>query len=68
MIDRSYTYIEDIDFHVCNDCGAVATEKDEVQHYRTCKPGDAQRWEEYYSQSVSDEYEEYIKPLESKDD
>jgi hypothetical protein len=33
----------------CVDCGAYAKSKEQIKHYITCSPGEAKRWEEYFS-------------------
>lgn len=50
-----YTYIE-TDYPEdgdgvwqCNDCGAYADKKENIQHHSTCVPGEAKKWEEFYS-------------------
>ena len=33
----------------CIDCGAHATHKEEIRHYKNCNPGDAAYWAKYYA-------------------
>jgi rubrerythrin len=47
MTDK-YTYIDDADVWQCNDCGAYADKKENIQHHPTCVPGEAKKWEEFY--------------------
>ena len=54
MTDNSFTHLEDVPIVVCNDCGASAFTEDRVQHYDTCKAGDAERWKKYYDEQVEE--------------
>lgn len=47
---RSYTYIDTElgNYWVCNDCGASHEIADFIQHSKSCKPGDAKKWENFY--------------------
>lgn len=40
----------------CNDCGAhvINGKKSDVKHHKSCIPGDAERWKEYYSRGDDD--------------
>ena len=35
---------------VCNNCGAFADKPEKINHFKSCQPGSAKRWEEYYQQ------------------
>lgn len=58
--NHSYTHLE-IDeevphgLYICDDCGATAWLQKEVEHYPNCKPGDAQRWADYYNQQEQED-------------
>jgi hypothetical protein len=45
---NAFTKIDD-DIFTCNDCGAHASSPEDVKHYESCKPGEAERWGKYYS-------------------
>jgi len=47
--DSEFTYIDDADMWQCNNCGAYATTREAIQHHSTCKPGEAEYWEEFYT-------------------
>ena len=46
MANNKTTYIEEADIHQCNDCGAYSAEVDKIIHYKTCTPGESERWYE----------------------
>jgi hypothetical protein len=48
MTDK-YTYIDEAKVWVCNDCGASASRKEEVNHHKSCIPGESEKWEKIYS-------------------
>ena len=39
-------------FNQCMDCGAYAAVGTALAHYKTCKPGEAEKWENYYDQET----------------
>lgn len=43
--------------YVCNDCGAYAPMKQDVEHHKTCTPGDAEKWRQYYEDNKDDPHE-----------
>lgn len=49
MVNK-YTYIDEADVWVCNDCGAIASFKDEIDHFPSCIPGESEKWEKIYSE------------------
>lgn len=51
---HSYTEIKELEVVICNDCGAYAKSKEEIEHYLGCKAGDAKHWERYYKTEVKD--------------
>ena len=53
-MEDEYTYIEEAGIWQCNNCGAYATEKTDIKHYASCKPGESEYWKEYYN-SVEDQ-------------
>lgn len=58
MTDK-YTYIDEAEVWVCNDCGAFASKKEEVDHHTSCVPGESEKWEKIYSEGeVEDGYKE----------
>ena len=38
-----------LSYEVCNDCGATTKAGETLTHWPTCKPGDGQRWVDYYN-------------------
>ena len=55
-MENEYTQVEHPDdfegateIWSCNDCGAYADKPENVKHHESCNPGEARRWEEYYS-------------------
>lgn len=51
---HTYTTVDD-GIVVCNDCGAWAETADEVVHYPTCKPGESDRWQQWYAEEPPDD-------------
>lgn len=49
-MENGYTYIEEGNVFVCNDCGAFASSEGEVNHHETCKPGESKEWEDFYNE------------------
>ena len=47
---NNYTYIDEAGVYICNDCGAFSTRITEIKHYKTCTPGDADKWENHYNE------------------
>jgi hypothetical protein len=48
------TWVED-DICVCNNCGAFAGTPQKISHHKTCQPGEAKRWEAFYSEANEEE-------------
>lgn len=44
------TWIDDT-ICVCDNCGAFADSPENIKHYKTCIPGEAKKWEKFYSYS-----------------
>ena len=42
---------DDIQIHVCNNCGAYHESVEDIPHHATCKKGEAKRWEKFYSEN-----------------
>lgn len=42
-------HLVDMGVHQCMDCGAHASRPEWIEHYSTCEPGSARRWEEFYA-------------------
>ncbi|KKM07483.1 hypothetical protein LCGC14_1733400, partial [marine sediment metagenome] len=42
----------------CNDCGDYAEHELLIKHYSSCSPGEAEYWENYYNQDLSEDYRE----------
>ena len=40
------------DVYVCDDCGAHAENSASIKHHKTCKPGEAQYWENFYTEEA----------------
>ena len=38
------------DVCVCNNCGAHAETEAGIKHFKTCKPGEAKKWEKFYEE------------------
>ena len=36
---------------VCDNCGAYAESEKEIKHHKTCKPGEAKKWEKIYEEN-----------------
>ena len=55
---KTYTRIRDkeadIDIVSCNDCGAHANKKENVQHYPTCIDGESKKWEKEYNDAYKE--------------
>lgn len=52
-MNHTYTVVEEEDgIIVCDDCGAYTTMGHElmIKHHPICVPGEAKRWEKYYSE------------------
>lgn len=47
---NKYTYIDEAELWVCNDCGRFAPKKEEVNHLNSCVPGESEKWEKIYSE------------------
>lgn len=39
----------------CINCGAYAVSAESVKHHNGCKPGEAERWENFYEQANDEE-------------
>ena len=48
MDSETTYYMSDIDYYVCDNCGAYSSEVKDIPHYDTCKKGEAKKWEKYY--------------------
>ena len=46
---------EDYDVFTCNDCGTHANTVKDIKHHPTCKPGDSEKWEAYYTKVNEEE-------------
>jgi len=44
----------------CDNCGATAQKVEEIQHHRTCTPGESKKWEKYYQENG----EHFVHPFE----
>lgn len=51
--DQEVTWVED-DICVCNNCGAHAESPQKIKHFETCQPGEAKKWEKFYSEEEED--------------
>ena len=51
---NNYTYIDEAEVWVCDDCGAHAENKEDVKHHKSCIPGESKKWENIYGE-VGDE-------------
>ena len=45
------TYIEEADVYQCNNCGACAQRGSVIEHYSSCKSGEAKWWEDFYNKA-----------------
>ena len=63
---NSYTRVMD-NIWQCNDCGAHAATKEQVKHHDTCKPGESQKWEEFYGEEDDTSYREAAAMLQEAD-
>jgi len=50
MSAEEVTWVMD-DICVCNNCGAFADSPEKIEHHKTCTPGEAKKWEKFYSRS-----------------
>lgn len=48
------TWVED-GICVCNNCGAFADTPQKISHHKTCQPGEAKKWEAFYSEANEEE-------------
>ena len=49
---------KDYDVYTCNDCGAHSDiSPDDIKHHATCTPGDAKKWEAFYTKANEEEEE-----------
>ena len=46
----NYTYIKEADIWQCDDCGAYADNKEDVNHHSSCKLNESKEWEKFYSE------------------
>lgn len=51
--EMSYTKVcefetEGFEVWQCNDCGAYGESKEKIEHYKTCRPGESEHWENFY--------------------
>lgn len=48
---HTYTYVDTElgDYWYCDDCGSAHQDADLIEHHKSCKPGEAKKWEEFYS-------------------
>jgi len=53
---NKHTEIED-DIFVCNDCGASANKPKNIEHYASCKVGDAEYWQRFYATETEESHE-----------
>jgi hypothetical protein len=53
LIDEVTWVTEDI--CTCNNCGAFAGKPEEIEHHKTCKAGEAEKWERFYEAANSEE-------------
>lgn len=49
----------DYDVYTCNDCGAHANTAKDIKHHPTCKPGESEKWEAYYTKANEEEGGEF---------
>lgn len=54
-MDSETTFDEDAEMYICNNCGAHSESPESIKHYKTCKPGEAKKWENFYSQANKEE-------------
>ena len=45
--DSEFCLIEEAHIYVCLNCGAYGSEIRDIRHYKTCNPGDAEKWKKY---------------------
>lgn len=43
------TFIDEVEVYVCDNCGAFADMVADIKHYKTCTPGEAKYWENFYN-------------------
>lgn len=53
--DFEHILEDDIDIWQCINCGAYAEKKEDIDHFPSCSPGEAKRWEEFYSKIEEEE-------------
>ena len=59
MDEMTYVDLEDDEgVWQCDNCGAFELVKKgekptNIEHYKSCKPGEAKRWEKFYSENES---------------
>lgn len=43
----------------CNDCGAHAGKPEQIEHHKTCVPGESKKWEDHYNEANKEETGEW---------
>ena len=52
---EGYTYFREVNMWVCNNCGSSSEALETIEHYKTCKPGESKRWENFYKRANKEE-------------
>lgn len=65
MSDREDVALEDLPqddwgVYVCNNCGAQAETIAEIEHHSGCKPGEADKWAEYYEKAALEDEDDDV--------